>query len=175
VTQAFATFAAAAHTAAVEVDERPNDRLRSFLEATLEGAIARHLPGRSELAQQRRGWAVNGFDPHPFGVDIDWRHGNVHAGVEVKVTDVLDSLFDVVKLATALSHGLLDEGVPPMLRRRQSTAAPAHPSPPRGTADGFEPREVSRRLRVTADAAPARARGRGRGRPRRDRGRGAMR
>lgn len=77
---------------------------------TLEGALAQHLPGQTELAQQRRRWPVEGFDPYPYGVDIDWRHGGVHGGIEVKVSDAIDSLFDVLKLATALAHGHLDEG-----------------------------------------------------------------
>lgn len=110
MTDAFAVFVAAARAAALEVQERPGDTRRSFLEATLEVAIARHLPGQTELAQQRQRWAVPGFEPHPYGVDIDWLHEGVHAGVEVKVCDAIDSLFDVVKLATAMAHGLLDAG-----------------------------------------------------------------
>lgn len=110
MTEAFATFVTAARAGAAEVEERPNDHQRSFLESTLEGAIARHLPGQMELSQQRRRWTVEGFDPCPYGVDIDWRHDGVHAGVEVKVSDVIDSLFDVVKIATALAHRELDEG-----------------------------------------------------------------
>ena len=35
----------------------------------------------------------------------------IRVGVEVKVTDVLDALFDVVKLVTAVFHGRLDAGV----------------------------------------------------------------
>ncbi len=110
MTEAFAGFVAAAQAAAPEIEERPGDRLRSFLEATLEGAIARHLPGRTELGQQRRRWPVQGFEPYPLGVDIDWRHDGVHAGIEVKVSDAIDSLFDVVKLATALARAQLAEG-----------------------------------------------------------------
>jgi hypothetical protein len=34
----------------------------------------------------------------------------VHAGVEVKVSDAIDSLFDVIKLATGLAEHKLDEG-----------------------------------------------------------------
>lgn len=105
---AFAEFASAARRAAEEVVERPRDR--SFLEATLEGAIARHLPGTARTDQQRRRFVVPGFEPAPHGVDIDWSLDHTHVGIEVKVTDVLDSLFDVIKLVTAVAHGRLDEG-----------------------------------------------------------------
>jgi len=110
VTAAFAIFATAARAGAPEVDERPSDPWRSFLEATLDDAIARHLPGRVETAQQRRRFPLEGFDPYPYGVDIDRVHDGTHAGVETKVSDVLDSLFDIVKLATALARGHFDEG-----------------------------------------------------------------
>lgn len=106
----FEALAAAARAGAATVPERPKDPYRSFLEATLEVAIAHDLPGRTELAQQRRRFELPGFEPYPNGVDIDWRDHGVHAGIEVKVWDVLHSLFDVVKLATAIFHGRLDEG-----------------------------------------------------------------
>jgi hypothetical protein len=110
MTGTFEGLIIAARAAASEVNERPNDPHRSFLEATLEGAIACHTPGHTELAQQRRRFDVPGFEPFPYGVDIDWRHDGVHAGIEVKVWDVLHSLFDVVKLAAAIFHRRLNEG-----------------------------------------------------------------
>jgi hypothetical protein len=110
VTPSFETLTAAARAAASEVPERPNDPYRSFREATLEAAIAERLPGDAETVQQRRRFELPGFEPYPYGVDIDWRHAGTHVGVETKVWDVLHSLFDVVKLATAIFHGRLDEG-----------------------------------------------------------------
>jgi hypothetical protein len=95
VTAAFAIFATAVRAGAPEVEERPSDPRRSFLEATLDAAIARYLPGRAQTAQQRRRFPLQGFDPYPYGVDIDWVHDDTHAGVETKVSDVLDSLFDM--------------------------------------------------------------------------------
>lgn len=110
MTETFRTLATAARAGAAAVPERPNDPYRSFLEATLEGAIANELPGQTALAQQHRRFEVPGFEPYPYGVDVDWRHNGAHAGIEAKVWDVHHSLFDVVKLATAIFHGRLDEG-----------------------------------------------------------------
>jgi hypothetical protein len=123
VSATFEALGAAARAGAVEVGERPNDSSRSFLEATLEDAIARHLPGRTELAQQRRRFEVPGFEPFPHGVDIDWRCDKVHAGIEAKVWDVQHSLFDVVKLAAAIFHGLLDEGFCAVAARERDWAS----------------------------------------------------
>lgn len=110
MSDAFAVFVAAAKVGAAEVEERPGDQLRSFVEATLEGAIARHLPGTATVEQGRRRFALEGFDPAPYGVDIDWRHDEQRAGIEVKVSDVRDSLFDVIKLATAIAYNHFTEG-----------------------------------------------------------------
>jgi hypothetical protein len=107
MTEAFRTVLAAARAGAAEVEARASDQ--SFLEATLEREIAHRLPGSAPTAQGRRRFALQGFDPHPYGVDIDWRHDGVRAAVEVKVTDVIDSLFDVIKLATAIARGEFDE------------------------------------------------------------------
>jgi hypothetical protein len=110
VTSTFEKLICAARAGASKVPERPNDPYRSFLEATLEAAIVRDLPGVAEIAQQRRRFEIPGFDPRPYGVDIDWRCDSVHAGIEIKVWDVQDSLFDVIKLASAIFHQRLDEG-----------------------------------------------------------------
>jgi hypothetical protein len=110
MTDAFAVFGAAAHAGAQEIEERPGDRYRSFLESTLEDALVQHLPPTAETDQSRRRLALEGFEPRPNGVDIDWQHASTRAGVETKVSDVLDSLFDVVKLATAIAHGHFDQG-----------------------------------------------------------------
>ena len=110
MSDAFGTFMSAAQAGASEVSERPGDRMRSFLEATLEGAIVRHLPGTATIDQGRRRFALEGYDPPPYGVDIEWRHDGIRIAAEVKVSDVLDSLFDVVKLATAIARGHFDEG-----------------------------------------------------------------
>lgn len=107
MTEAFAILVAAARGAAGDVEARPSDQ--SFLEATLEAEIARRLPGNATTAQGRTRFALEGFDPHPYGVDIDWRHDGTRAAIEVKVSDVLDSLFDVIKLATAIDSGKFDE------------------------------------------------------------------
>src|SRR5262245_7923341 len=98
-----AQLRAAAQAGAPAVVARITDG--SFLEATLEAAIAEQLPGRVARDQQRRRFPIPGYEPFPHGVDIDWRTGDTHAGIEVKVSDVLAGLFDVVKLATAVAHG----------------------------------------------------------------------
>lgn len=49
------------------------------------------MPGQIELAQQRRRWSVDGFEPYPYGVDIDWLHDGLRAGVEVKVSDATET------------------------------------------------------------------------------------
>ena len=108
VTPAFAALVAAARAGAAEIKERPADR--SFLESTLEDALVRHLPGTTSTGQSRTRFALEGFEPHPYGVDIDWTHAGMHAGVETKVSDTLDSLFDVVKLTTAIARGHFEEG-----------------------------------------------------------------
>jgi hypothetical protein len=107
MTEAFRTFLSAARAGAAEVEGRASDQ--SFLEAALEREIADRLPGSALTTQGRRRFALQGFEPHPYGVDIDWRHGDVRAVAEVKVTDVIDSLFDVVKLATVMARGESDE------------------------------------------------------------------
>src|SRR4051794_793100 len=94
----------AAEGAAREVKARPKDG--RFLEATLEAAIARRPPGVAATDQQRRRMALDGFDPQPYGVDVDWTCGESRVGIEVKVTDVIDSLFDIVKLAATVAQGL---------------------------------------------------------------------
>ena len=88
MTETFRTLATAARAGAAAVPERPNDPYRSFLEETLEGAIANELPGQTAHAQQRRRFEVPGFEPYPYGVDIDWRYNGTHAGIEAKVWDV---------------------------------------------------------------------------------------
>src|SRR4051812_7741742 len=110
VSTPFETLIVAAQAGAPQVAERPNDPYRSFREAALESAIAEQLPGQVQLTQQRRRFEIPGFDPYPYGVDIDWRDDGVHAGIEAKIWDVGDSLFDVVKLTTAIFHRRLDEG-----------------------------------------------------------------
>jgi hypothetical protein len=101
-------LAEAARLAAADVEARPTDG--SFLESTLERAIAIHLPGTVSTSRQRSRFPLAGFDPHPFGVDIEWTVDGVRLGIETKVTDVVDSLFDVVKLATAVAEGKLAAG-----------------------------------------------------------------
>src|SRR4051812_20329882 len=83
IVTSFEALTTAARAGATEVAERPGDPYRSFRESTLEAAIARHLPGRTETAQQRRRYTLPGFAPYPYGVDIEWRHGGTHAGIEV--------------------------------------------------------------------------------------------
>jgi hypothetical protein len=108
MTEALRTFVHAARVGVKQVEARVGDQ--SFLEATLESAIAERLPGSATTGQTRRRFALRGFEPNPHGVDIDWRHRDVHVGVEVKVSDVIDSLFDVIKLATAIASSEFDEG-----------------------------------------------------------------
>ncbi len=101
---------AAAAIAATKVHARPRDG--SFLEATLETALVACLPGEARTDQQRRRFDLSGYEPFPFGVDIDWSPRNgVSVGLEVKVTDVLDALFDAVKLATAVAQSRLVIGI----------------------------------------------------------------
>jgi hypothetical protein len=61
-------------------------------------------------SRQRTRFHLAGFDPDPYGVDIEWVVDGAPVGIETKVTDVLDSLFDVVKLATAVGEGKLAAG-----------------------------------------------------------------
>ena len=109
MSNAFAVFVTAAHAGAPEIEERPNDRYRSFLESELEDALVRHLPGQTTTSQSKRRVPLEGYEPYPYGVDLDWTHGDRRVAVETKV-DALDSLFDVVKLATAIAHGQFAEG-----------------------------------------------------------------
>lgn len=110
MTDAFALFVAAAHAGAPEIEERPNDPLRSFLESTLEDALVRHLPGQTTTSQSKRRVPLEGYEPYPYGVDLDWENAGTRAAVETKVSDAVDSLFDVIKLATAIAHGDFAEG-----------------------------------------------------------------
>jgi hypothetical protein len=98
----------AAEQGAPEIEARLSDG--SFLESTLEKAIAKHLPGAVSIAQQRRRFPLEGYKPPPNGVDIEWMTNATRAAIEVKVTDVLDSLFDIFKLATAVAHGYFKIG-----------------------------------------------------------------
>lgn len=101
-------LAKAAERGAPEIAARPSDG--SFLESTLESAIAGHLPGVVSTSQQRRRFPVPGFHPAPYGADIEWMLDGTRNGIEVKVSDVVDSLFDVLKLATAVAHGIFTLG-----------------------------------------------------------------
>lgn len=91
----------AVRQAAAEVPERTDKP--GFLESTLEAAIVRRLPSVASIVQGRRRFALPGYEPSPLGVDIDWAYEGHRLGIEVKVWDVLDSLFDIVKLATAIA------------------------------------------------------------------------
>lgn len=102
--EVLAMLTAAAQQGATDVQARASDG--SFLESTLEAAIADGLPGQTSRAQQRRRFPLAGYAPPPYGVDIEWTlDADVKVGIETKVADVPDSLFDVVKLATAVAHG----------------------------------------------------------------------
>lgn len=109
-TEAFALIVAAAQAGAPEISERPGDRHRSFLESTLEDALVRHLPGQTKTRQSKRRVPLEGFEPYPYGVDLVWKNAGTPVAVETKVSDAIDSLFDVVKLATAIAHGQFAEG-----------------------------------------------------------------
>ena len=110
MSNAFAVFVTAAHAGAPDIEERPGDRYRSFLESELEDVLVRHLPGQTTARQSKRRVPLEGYEPYPYGVDLDWTHTHTRVGIETKVSDALDSLFDVVKLATAIAHGQFSEG-----------------------------------------------------------------
>jgi hypothetical protein len=98
----------AVQTAVSDIAERATDG--SFLEETLRTALQTALPPEV-LREQKLGmtrWPAN-----LGGVDLLWRTTRpplVRVGIETKVTDVEDSLYDLLKLVGAVSEGAIHMG-----------------------------------------------------------------
>jgi hypothetical protein len=93
--------------AAAEVPAREKDA--SFLERTLRDALARSLPGAVEVE-----WPLGlpSFSGRLGGVDIafDPQARGQWIGIETKVWDVEDALFDLLKLAAGVQEPVLAMG-----------------------------------------------------------------
>lgn len=81
----------------------------SFLEATLRDALAQQLAGESAV-ERRLG--LSHWPPELGGVDIvaDLHRDGERVGIETKVWDVEDALFDLFKLAAGSQQGKLRMG-----------------------------------------------------------------
>jgi hypothetical protein len=105
--QQVAEVRAAVVAAAVLVIAREKDG--SFLERTLRDALARCLPGVTRTEQRI---ALTDWTGRLGGVDVVYRQHarTAWVGIETKVWDVEDSLFDLFKLAAGIQHGDLAGG-----------------------------------------------------------------
>ncbi|MDX8152080.1 hypothetical protein SK069_10780 [Patulibacter brassicae] len=102
-----AALRTAVRATATVVEERESDG--AFLESVLEAALIAELPGEA----RRTGGgtqAIQDFDRSPGGFDIEWRFGDRRIAIETKVTDIRHSVFDVMKLALAVRHGVVAGG-----------------------------------------------------------------
>lgn len=101
------TVAAAVSEAVQGIRARPQDG--SFLERTLRDALASVLPGaaRTEQRLHLRGWKAT-----LGGVDVvfDTDGSSLPVGIETKVWDIGDALFDVLKLAAGTQQHCLSSG-----------------------------------------------------------------
>jgi hypothetical protein len=93
--------------AAAEVRGREKDG--SFLERTLRDALAQHLPGKVATEQPL---GLPSWSPGLGGVDIicDPQGRGEPIGIETKVWDVEDALFDLLKLAAGTQQAVLKMG-----------------------------------------------------------------
>lgn len=91
------TIAAAVYEAIQDIRARAQDG--SFLERTLRDALASVLPGAGRIEQPLR---LSGWKATLGGVDVmfDPYGSSLPVGIETKVWDVSDALFDVLKLAS---------------------------------------------------------------------------
>lgn len=92
--------------AAAVIEAREQDG--SFLEATLRDRLAEKLTD----ARPEDRLSIDGWGGRLGGVDVTYRSRRAPSrlGVETKVWDVGDSLFDVLKLVAATRQGLLSAG-----------------------------------------------------------------
>lgn len=100
------TLHTATVAAAAGVIARPTDG--SFLEKTLRDALAAQLPRAATeqpLNLDRGVWAGR-----LGGVDVLYTHEKMRIGVETKVWDVADSLYDIFKLAAGTQRGTIAIG-----------------------------------------------------------------
>jgi hypothetical protein len=81
----------------------------SFLERTLRDGLADRLPGETKTEQRL---SLTDWTGRLGGVDVVYRHEAQAAwvGIETKVWDIEDSLFDLFKLAAGIQHGDLCGG-----------------------------------------------------------------
>jgi hypothetical protein len=126
---------AAATSAAGSIIAR--DRDGSFLEKTMRDALAVKLPhARTEqpLSLDQALWPGR-----LGGVDVLYvSNGGAHVGVETKVWDVADSLYDLFKLAAATQHRRLAVGFCVIAGRARDWRAPSAISDLSVTAPGAE-------------------------------------
>src|SRR4051812_38377396 len=97
---------AATVAAAAGIVARPKDG--SFLERTLRDGLAAQLPGATTerpLELDRGVWAGR-----LGGVDVLYSDQGTTIGVETKVWDVADSLYDIFKLAAGTQRGTITVG-----------------------------------------------------------------
>jgi hypothetical protein len=94
----------------------------SFLEKTLRDALAAQLPrARTEVRLNLARWTGR-----LGGVDVVYvNNDGRRVGVETKVWDVADSLFDIFKLAVAAQRGALATGVAVIAGRTRDWDAPS--------------------------------------------------
>jgi hypothetical protein len=113
---------AAVSRAADEVSGREKDG--SFLERTLRDALARHLPSVVGL---EHALGLTTFSPSLGGVDIVCDPGarGGYVGIETKVWDVEDALFDLFKLAAGTQHGKLRTGYSVIAARPRDWGRPS--------------------------------------------------
>lgn len=101
------TLNAAVRTAASGIAERESDG--SFLEEALRTALEAALP---QTVRREQKLGMTSWPKNLGGVDLLWHptHTKVRVGIETKVTDVQDSLYDIFKLAGGIAEGAIDIG-----------------------------------------------------------------
>jgi hypothetical protein len=115
------TLHAATVFAARRIVARPADG--SFLEKTLRDGLAAQLPRAATeqpLNLDRRVWAGR-----LGGVDVLYIDEKTRIGVETKVWDVADSLYDIVKLAAGTQRGTIAVGYCVIAGRARDWRAPS--------------------------------------------------
>jgi hypothetical protein len=95
----------------------------SFLERALRDALASLLPG----ARIEQRLTLAAWTGRLGGVDVVYRPSAAHprVGIETKVWDVADSLFDVLKLAAATQNGDLGAGYAVVAGRASDWQSPS--------------------------------------------------
>lgn len=99
------------------------EEAEGFLERTLQDALAERLP--AARTGQRLTLAL--FGPRLGGVDIVYqpRDSSLPVGVETKVWDLADSLYDLFKLAAATQEGALGAGYAVIAARARDWQPPS--------------------------------------------------